>query len=101
MATGTVKMVPPVGFEPTASHIATDAVQGVEGPRARRVRPVTSCQGSQRRTFSFLGRERNCSRSGPSAVGSHSFLSGPNSRPTAACTLSYDGGRPAGLEAVA
>jgi hypothetical protein len=32
MATGTVKMIPPVGFEPTTSHIATGAVQEVEGP---------------------------------------------------------------------
>jgi hypothetical protein len=91
MATGTVKMIPPVGFEPTTSHIASGAVQEVEGPRAGRVRLVASCQGSQRRTFSFLGRERSCSRSGPTVVGPHSFLSGPNSRPTAARTLSYDG----------
>jgi hypothetical protein len=56
MATGTVKMDPPVGFEPTTSHIASGAVQQVEGPRAGRVRPVASCQGTQRRTFSFLGR---------------------------------------------
>jgi hypothetical protein len=66
-----------------------------------RVRLVASCQGSQRRTFSFLGRRRNCSRFSPSVVGPHSVLSGPNSRPTAPRTLSYDGRRPAGLEAVA
>jgi hypothetical protein len=91
MATGTLKMIPPVGFEPTTSHIASGAVQEVEGPRAGRVRLVASCQGSQRRTFSFLGRGGTCSRSGPTIVAPHSFLSGPNSRPMAARTLSHDG----------
>jgi hypothetical protein len=76
MATGTVTMTPPVGFEATNSHIASGAVQEAEGPRAGRVR---------------LGRGRNCSRFGPSVVGPHSFLSAPNSRPTAARTLSYVG----------
>jgi hypothetical protein len=70
MATGTLKMIPPVRCEPTTSHIASGAVQDVEGPRAGRVRPVAACQGSQRRTFSFLGRHRNCSRSGPTRRGS-------------------------------
>jgi hypothetical protein len=31
MATGTVKMIPPVGFEAKTSHIASGAVREVEG----------------------------------------------------------------------